>query len=219
MTSSTTTNNFVGAPPNLDNAILSWWLATGNIPVIATFESGKRSQNRGHPEPFVRPACWASSTQPPVTMLCHQCRRATAVAVRQLASSLRAQGTHARQASIPRPTRHPRGSYLTYLSSMRYSTASDATAPSSPTPATPEKPDYLDAAESEIWDKLAAEFSPTELMVQDVSGGCGSMYGIEIASEKFRGANMLKQQRMVNAVLGEQMKSWHGVQLRTKVPE
>lgn len=44
------------------------------------------------------------------------------------------------------------------------------------------------------------------------------MYGIEIASEKFRGANVLKQQRMVNAALGEQIKGWHGVQLRTKVP-
>jgi BolA-like protein 3 len=101
---------------------------------------------------------------------------------------------------------------------MYYSTSSDSAASSPQTGSTPEKPDYLDAAESEIWDKLAAEFAPTELMVQDVSGGCGSMYGIEIASEKFRGANMLKQQRMVNAVLGEQMKSWHGVQLRTKVP-
>lgn len=44
------------------------------------------------------------------------------------------------------------------------------------------------------------------------------MYGIEITSEKFRGVNMLKQQRMVNAALGDQMKDWHGVQLRTKVP-
>ena len=87
-----------------------------------------------------------------------------------------------------------------------------------PAGAGPEKPDYLDPAETEIWDKLVAEFSPTELMVQDISGGCGSMYGIEIASEKFRGVNMLKQQRMVNAVLGDQMKGWHGVQLRTKVP-
>ncbi|KAI1469472.1 bola-like protein [Daldinia caldariorum] len=104
-----------------------------------------------------------------------------------------------------------------------YSTPSGSTAASSADvppaqPSGPEKPDYLDDAESAIWDKLTAEFEPTELMVQDISGGCGSMYGIEIASEKFRGVNMLKQQRMVNAVLGDQMKGWHGVQLRTKVP-
>ncbi|KAI1124766.1 bola-like protein [Nemania abortiva] len=103
----------------------------------------------------------------------------------------------------------------------RYSTtstvAADAASPIDPV--LPEKPDYLNDAESAIWDKLTAEFSPTELMVQDISGGCGSMYGIEITSEKFRGANMLKQQRMVNAVLGEEMKSWHGVQLRTRIPQ
>ncbi|KAI0455464.1 bola-like protein [Xylaria acuta] len=96
---------------------------------------------------------------------------------------------------------------------MRYSTASNP-----PRAALPEKPDYLNDAESAIWDKLTAEFAPTELLVQDISGGCGSMYGIEIASEKFRGANMLKQQRMVNAVLGDEMKGWHGVQLRTRTP-
>ncbi|OLN81431.1 Altered inheritance of mitochondria protein 1 [Colletotrichum chlorophyti] len=81
-----------------------------------------------------------------------------------------------------------------------------------------EKPDHLDAAESTIWDKLVAEFAPSELIVQDVSGGCGSMYAIDITSAKFKGANMLKQQRMVNAVLGDMMKQWHGVQLRTKAP-
>ncbi|KAI0539015.1 bola-like protein [Xylaria digitata] len=103
---------------------------------------------------------------------------------------------------------------------LRYSTASNtaANATSPPDADRPEKPDYLNDAESAIWDKLMIEFSPTELMVQDISGGCGSMYGIEIASEKFRGANMLKQQRMVNAVLGDEMKSWHGVQLRTRTP-
>lgn len=92
--------------------------------------------------------------------------------------------------------------------------------PESSTTPTPkvEKPDFLDAAESEIWDRLVKEFDPMELLVQDISGGCGSMYGIEISSEKFRGANMLKQQRMVNAVLGDLMKGWHGVQLKTRVP-
>ncbi|KAI1748299.1 bola protein [Xylaria castorea] len=55
-------------------------------------------------------------------------------------------------------------------------------------------------------------------MVQDISSSCGSIYGIEIASEKFRGANMLKQRRMVNAALGNEIKGWHSVQLRTRTP-
>ncbi|TLS31205.1 hypothetical protein PpBr36_02179 [Pyricularia pennisetigena] len=102
-----------------------------------------------------------------------------------------------------------------------YSTASqpDATTPPSQQPTSrPEKPDYLNEAETEIWNRLMAEFEPVELVVQDISGGCGSMYGIEISSDKFRGSGMLKQQRMVNKVLADLMKDWHGVQLRTRVP-
>ncbi|KAK3295211.1 bola protein [Chaetomium fimeti] len=100
-------------------------------------------------------------------------------------------------------------------------TASAATEPQEPaaaSPAAPEKPTYLSEGESQIWDILLAEFAPTQLVVQDISGGCGSMYGIEVSSEKFRGLNMLKQQRLVNAALGDLMKEWHGVQLKTRVP-
>ncbi|KAH6654880.1 bola protein [Truncatella angustata] len=149
-------------------------------------------------------------------MLCHQCRRVAVVAVRQLASSSRAQSTIVRTVLTSGPTTQYKRSL--FPTPIRYSTSSEAQAPSPSIAGVPEKPDYLNTAESEIWDKLTSEFSPSELVVQDISGGCGSMYGIEIASEKFRGTNMLKQQRMVNSVLGDQLKSWHGVQLRTKVP-
>ncbi|GAB1319844.1 Altered inheritance of mitochondria protein 1 [Madurella fahalii] len=81
-----------------------------------------------------------------------------------------------------------------------------------------EKPSFLSEGESQVWDRLVAEFAPTQLVVQDISGGCGSMYGIDISSEKFRGLNMLKQQRLVNAALGDLMRDWHGVQLKTRAP-
>lgn len=121
--------------------------------------------------------------------------------------------------SIPRhpATASPAGTLRSYSSPAptgASATPAESTSPSS----TLEKPDFLNEAESEVWDRLAKEFSPVELVVQDISGGCGSMYGIEISSEKFRGANMLKQQRMVNAILGDLMKTWHGVQLKTRVP-
>lgn len=74
-------------------------------------------------------------------------------------------------------------------------------------------------AESAIADLLRAKLQPTELLVRDVSGGCGSMYAIDIASPAFKGATMLKQQRMVNAALGDVMRAWHGVQLNTRVSE
>lgn len=42
------------------------------------------------------------------------------------------------------------------------------------------------------------------------------MYGIEIESEKFRGLSVIRQHKLVNEVLKEEIKGWHGVQLRTK---
>lgn len=81
-------------------------------------------------------------------------------------------------------------------------------------------PDHLNENETAIYEMLMRELQCTRLDVKDISGGCGSMYGIEVESERFRGLNMLKQQRMVNEVLKEKMESegWHGVQLRTAVP-
>lgn len=77
----------------------------------------------------------------------------------------------------------------------------------------------MSPAEQAIADVLQDALAPTELLVQDVSGGCGSMYAIEIASAEFKGKSVLQQQRMVNKSLGELVKGWHGVQIRTKVSE
>lgn len=58
----------------------------------------------------------------------------------------------------------------------------------------------------------------SSLQVQDVSGGCGSMYALDIVSEQFKGLPIVKQHRLVNSVLGEEIKKWHGVQMKTKAP-
>lgn len=52
--------------------------------------------------------------------------------------------------------------------------------------------------------------------VQDISGGCGSMYALDIESPKFKGLTVIKQHKLVNELLKEEIESWHGVQLRTK---
>ncbi|CAL3970781.1 unnamed protein product [Diplocarpon coronariae] len=85
-------------------------------------------------------------------------------------------------------------------------------------PASPKAPEHLNAKERQIWEMLMRELQCTSLEVQDISGGCGSMYGIDVVSERFRGLGMLKQQRLVNEVLGEEIKGWHGVQLKTRAP-
>src|SRR4051794_22340940 len=42
--------------------------------------------------------------------------------------------------------------------------------------------------------------------VQDTSGGCGSMYSIEVVSERFRGLSELARQRLVNAALRDEIR-------------
>ncbi|KAK6008804.1 hypothetical protein QM012_000707 [Aureobasidium pullulans] len=109
-------------------------------------------------------------------------------------------------------TRNTLSSILTSTISRRFN-SSDAPAEA---PAAVEAPDYLDEKELHIFQKLAAELSPTKLEVQDVSGGCGSMYALDIVSAKFKGLSVIKQHRLVNAVLKDEIKGWHGVQLKTK---
>ncbi|KAL8409763.1 hypothetical protein RB594_008009 [Gaeumannomyces avenae] len=141
-------------------------------------------------------------------------------------SQAAADNTNPARAPTRAPRTRPARPRNAQLAAARAAYSSSSSSPSSPAPTTdgasspaaPAKPDYLNEAETVIWDRLVAEFAPAELAVQDISGGCGSMYGIEISSESFRGHGMLKQQRMVNAVLADLMKEWHGVQLRTRIP-
>lgn len=44
------------------------------------------------------------------------------------------------------------------------------------------------------------------------------MYALEIVAEKFAGMSAIKQQRLVNQVLGDRIKQWHGVRLKTSAP-
>lgn len=75
--------------------------------------------------------------------------------------------------------------------------------------------------EAEIASSLSSNdtLKPTHsVLVRDVSGGCGSMYAIDIASQAFKGKGLLQQQRLVTKALGERVKEWHGVQIRTSLP-
>ncbi|KAI1052365.1 hypothetical protein LB507_007667 [Fusarium sp. FIESC RH6] len=139
-------------------------------------------------------------------MICNTCRRAAMRSARLLLRTLvRAPTAISRlsQTSITSTT----PARLISTSIPRFSAAAE------------EEPDLpsMSPAENEIADILKEKLSPTELLVQDVSGGCGSMYAIDITSPAFKGQTILKQQRMVNAALGDLVKGWHGVQIRTKV--
>ncbi|OLL21976.1 putative bolA-like protein [Neolecta irregularis DAH-3] len=67
-----------------------------------------------------------------------------------------------------------------------------------------------------IYEKLSKEFQPRRLRVLDISGGCGQMYSIDIASTKFEGLNRVEQHRLVNDLLKDEIKGFHGLQLKTE---
>jgi stress-induced morphogen len=97
-------------------------------------------------------------------------------------------------------------------------------------------PEGLDEGEKAIYDKLSATFPGNRLEVQDVSGklhrlyvtrsswykgGCGSFYAIEISSSAFKGLSTIKQHKLVNSCLKEDIKTIHGLQvsLRARIME
>ena len=42
------------------------------------------------------------------------------------------------------------------------------------------------------------------------------MYAVDVEAPIFRGLNVLKMNRKVQDVLEEEIKTWHGIQLKTK---
>ncbi|KAI7823922.1 bola protein [Kickxella alabastrina] len=81
-----------------------------------------------------------------------------------------------------------------------------------------DKPPFETSGEQHIYEKLHRELKPTKLTVKDSSGGCGSMYVVEIEAECFRGKNRVNQTKMVNGLLKEELKEMHGLRVLCSVP-
>ncbi|KAG0351605.1 hypothetical protein BG005_008907 [Podila minutissima] len=77
-------------------------------------------------------------------------------------------------------------------------------------------PASLNEGEKHLYSKLFEKFQPSKLVVEDISGGCGSMYQVEVVSPSFKDLSMVKQHRMVNDALKEEIKGMHGIRLTTK---
>ncbi|CAG8587649.1 8757_t:CDS:2 [Ambispora gerdemannii] len=75
--------------------------------------------------------------------------------------------------------------------------------------------DFRTPGEKHLYEKLREKFNPSRLIVHDISGGCGEMYAIEIASSAFSELSMIKQHRLVNEALKDDIAKMHGVQLKT----
>ncbi|KAJ7873280.1 bola-like protein, partial [Mycena olivaceomarginata] len=68
-----------------------------------------------------------------------------------------------------------------------------------------------------IYNKLTERFSPSQLEILDVSGGCGTFFAITIASETFKGIPMVKQHQLVTRTIKEEIEEIHGLQIKTSV--
>ncbi|GAB6028673.1 hypothetical protein CHUAL_004499 [Chamberlinius hualienensis] len=74
-------------------------------------------------------------------------------------------------------------------------------------------------SEDHVRNKLSKELEPSHLEVEDFSDGCGAKFNVLIVSSKFEGKSLLDRQRMVNAVLEEEMKTIHALTQKTYTTE
>lgn len=74
----------------------------------------------------------------------------------------------------------------------------------------------LTEGEQAVFEKLNARFQPSNLDVEDVSGGCGTFYAISITSLAFKGLPMVKQHKLVTEELKKEIAGFHGLQIKTK---
>lgn len=77
----------------------------------------------------------------------------------------------------------------------------------------------LTAEEQKLIDRLKEKLDPTKVRVQDVSGGCGSFFAIEIESKAFEGLTTVKQHKLVSESLKSEIEGMHGLQIKTLVPK
>ncbi|GBG75295.1 hypothetical protein CBR_g19927 [Chara braunii] len=66
---------------------------------------------------------------------------------------------------------------------------------------------------------LKEKLQPTNLVVEDTSGGCGASFDVKIASPLFAGKRVLERHRMVNSALTEELKSIHALTIKPVTPE
>ena len=67
--------------------------------------------------------------------------------------------------------------------------------------------------------QLRSALNASDVNVEDISGGCGSMYRVEVESPMFSGVSLVKQHRMVNEVLKSEITGMHGLTISTRAPK
>ena len=66
---------------------------------------------------------------------------------------------------------------------------------------------------------LEKQLKASRVKVQDISGGCGAMFSIEVVSEMFQNKSRVAQHRMVTDALSSEIESMHGLTVKTLTPD
>lgn len=69
--------------------------------------------------------------------------------------------------------------------------------------------------EDQIAKKLREVVAATHVEVEDISGGCGSMYRVMVVSPEFEGLALVKQHRLVQKAIASEIADMHGLTLKT----
>ncbi|XP_035793553.1 bolA-like protein 3 [Anopheles albimanus] len=57
------------------------------------------------------------------------------------------------------------------------------------------------------------------IVVTDISGGCGSMYEIYVETMEFKGLSTVKQHRLITETLKTEIRDMHGLRIHTSITE
>ena len=60
--------------------------------------------------------------------------------------------------------------------------------------------------------------TPTKVVVEDRSGGCGANFYILIESSVFKNLPRIRQHRLVQEILKDDIAKWHAVSIETRIP-
>eukprot|EP01147_Barroeca_monosierra_P004132 gene4132-66_t len=73
--------------------------------------------------------------------------------------------------------------------------------------------------EKAMIDKLKEQFNTDKVEVIDQSGGCGSAFRVTVESNAFQGLTTIKQHRLVQAALKDEVANMHSIQVFTSSPK
>ncbi|OAF67827.1 hypothetical protein A3Q56_04359 [Intoshia linei] len=64
-------------------------------------------------------------------------------------------------------------------------------------------------------DCLKKRFPRANVQIDDISGGCGSMFSVFVKTDEFKNMSLLKQHKSVNQTLKDHIRDMHGIRIKT----